>query len=192
MSTSNQKIPDAEANPDPLTGEAGAHPVATGIGAAAAGAAGLAIAAAVAGPIGVAAATAGGAFIGGYVGKAVGEVIDPTSEEAFWRDEHRNQRYAEEHVEFEDFAPAYRVGYLGYHKFGGRERTFEDAERDLEASYEETKAEIPWARARVAAKAAWDRIHRNETRKPVETGLSEAVLSQDVATGSLSNAQMPR
>lgn len=190
MSTSIQKIPDA--NADPLTGEAGAHPVATGVGAAAAGAAGLAVAAAVAGPIGVAVAVAGGAFIGGYVGKALGEVIDPTSEEAFWREEHPNQPYAEPDVAFDDFAPAYRVGFLGYHKFGGRERTFEDAERDLEESYIETKAPVPWTRARGAAKAAWDRIHRNESRKPVETGVAEAVISRDIATGTLSNAQMPR
>jgi hypothetical protein len=175
-----------------LTGEAGAHPVATGVGAAAVGAAGLAVGAAVAGPIGVAVATAGGAFIGGYVGKALGEVIDPTSEEAFWREEHRNQPYAETEVAFDDYAPAYRVGYLGYHKFGGRERTFEDAERDLEESYNETRARVPWMRARVAAKAAWDRVHHNESRKPVETGVSEAVLSRDVQTGALSNAQMPR
>ena len=67
-----------DANPDPLTGEAGAHPVATGIGAATVGAAGLAASAMVAGPVGIAAATVGGAVIGGYVGKAAGELIDPT------------------------------------------------------------------------------------------------------------------
>src|SRR4051794_28198101 len=39
-------------NPDPLTGEPGSHPVATGLGAAAASAAGLAIGTAVAGPVG--------------------------------------------------------------------------------------------------------------------------------------------
>lgn len=190
MSTSKQEISDA--NADPLTGEAGAHPVATGIGAAAIGAAGLAIGAAVAGPIGVAVAVAGGALIGGYVGKAVGEVVDPTSEEAFWRDEHPNQPYAEQEVAFDDYAPAYRVGYLGYHQFGGRERSFEDAERDLEASYIETKAKIPWSQARVASKAAWDRVHHNESRKPMETGVADAVLDENAKTGSLGNAQMPR
>ena len=46
------------------------------------GAAGLAAAAVVAGPVGVAVALAGGSIIGGYVGKATGEVIDPTDETA--------------------------------------------------------------------------------------------------------------
>ena len=78
----NPENPEPDTNTDPLTGEAGAHPVATGVGAAALGAAGLVVAAAVAGPVGVAVALAGGSVIGGYVGKAAGEVIDPTAESA--------------------------------------------------------------------------------------------------------------
>ena len=127
MSTTTDRSLDA--NADALTGEAGAHPIATGIGAAAVGAAGLAVAAAVAGPIGVAVATAGGAIIGGYVGKALGEVIDPTSEEAFWRDEHPNQAFADKDSSFDDYAPAYRVGYEGFVRYNGQNRTFEEAEK---------------------------------------------------------------
>jgi len=78
----NPENPEPDTNADPLTGEAGAHPVATGVGAAALGAAGLVVAAAVAGPVGVAVALAGGSVIGGYVGKAAGEVIDPTEASA--------------------------------------------------------------------------------------------------------------
>ena len=81
MST-NPPNPEPDTNADPLTGEAGAHPVATGVGAAAMGAVGLVAAAAVAGPVGVAVALAGGSVIGGFVGKAAGEVIDPTEESA--------------------------------------------------------------------------------------------------------------
>ena len=79
MST-NPTDPEPDTNADPLTGEAGADPVETGVGAAAMGAVGLVAAAAVAGPIGVAVALAGGSVIGGYTGKAAGEVIDPTEE----------------------------------------------------------------------------------------------------------------
>jgi len=189
MSSSNQKIPDA--NADPVTGEAGAHPVATGVGAAAIGAAGLAVAAAVAGPVGVAVATAGGAFIGGYVGKAVGELLDPTAEEAFWREEHPHQAFAEKEASFDVYAPAYRVGYEGYHRYGGPKRSFEEAEPELESHYKSTAAKLPWPKARYASKAAWDRVHRKEVTKTVHTGVSEAVLGDNATTGSLSNAQMP-
>ena len=189
--------PASEANTDPLTGEVGSHPVSTGIGAAAIGTAGLAVAAAVAGPVGVAVATIGGAFIGGYVGKAVGEVIDPTAEEAFWREAHPNQAYADREIVFDDYAPAYRVGYEGYERHGGSERSFEEAEQEIQATYKAANARLPWLKARAASRAAWDRAHRGEAKKisvkePVNTGVSEAVLSQDVQSGQLSDGQMPR
>ena len=44
---------DVDANPDPITGQPGAHPVGTGVGAAAVGAAAGAGAGLVAGPVGV-------------------------------------------------------------------------------------------------------------------------------------------
>jgi hypothetical protein len=194
MSTKSSDKDLADANADPLTGEAGAHPVATGIGAAAMGAAGLAVAAAVAGPIGVAVATAGGALIGGYVGKAVGEVVDPTAEEAFWRDEHPNQAFADQGAAFDDYAPAYRVGYEGYYRFGGDTKSFEEAEKELQTHYETTQPKVPWTRARAASQAAWNRVHRGEakTSAPVQTGVADAVLSENSQSGALSNAQMPR
>ena len=40
----------------------------------------------------------GGAFIGGYAGKAAGELIDPTAEDAFWREQHPHQPYAQPRV----------------------------------------------------------------------------------------------
>jgi hypothetical protein len=150
-----------DANADPLTGEAGAHPVATGIGAAAVGAAGLAAATVVAGPVGIAAAMIGGAFIGGYVGKAAGELIDPTAEEAFWREQHPRQPYAQAAEHSDDYFAAYRVGYAGY-ALHGRDRSFEEAESDLRATYEQSGATLPWEQARAATHAAWDRVHRRE------------------------------
>lgn len=194
MSTHSPTNETHDANADPLTGEAGAHPVATGIGAAAVGAAGLAVAAAVAGPVGVAVATAGGAIIGGYVGKAVGEVVDPTAEEAFWRDAHPHQEFATDHG-FDDLAPAYRTGYEGYHRFGGDKRSFEEAEADLRAHYEGTAQNVPWVKARVASQAAWNRVHRGEAKKiqaPAHTGVTEAVLEENDDSGRLGNARMPR
>jgi hypothetical protein len=167
----NPDAPDnpSQTNPDPLTGEAGAHPVATGIGAAAVGAAGLAASALIAGPVGVAAAVVGGAFIGGYAGKAAGELIDPTVEEAFWKDQHPKQPYIQQsagpRVDDDDYFSAYRVGYVGYSLQNGKERSFEDAEAELRATYEGTGARVPWDQARVATRAAWDRIHTGEAHR---------------------------
>ncbi|MEA3208691.1 MAG: hypothetical protein QOE70_1748 [Chthoniobacter sp.] len=192
---SPEEIPNA--NPDPLSGEAGAHPVATGIGAATVGVAGLAASAMVAGPIGVTAAAIGGAVIGGYVGKAAGELIDPTAEAAFWREQHPRQPYAQPRVHDDDYFAAYRIGYVGYSLFNGHERTFEDAEAELRRTYEGTGAQLSWERARVATRAAWDRVHRGEARRAPATSeaqhaVHESMISQNLQSGALSNAQMPR
>lgn len=146
-------------NADPLTGEPGAHPVATGIGSAAAGAAGMAIAASIAGPVGVAVAAIGGAIAGGYAGKAVGELIDPTAEEAFWRAEHPNQPYSRG-AAYDDYQAAYRTGFEGYPLPDSASATFEQAEPELRRRYEASGAKLSWEKAREASRAAWLRVHQ--------------------------------
>ena len=193
---SPDEVPNS--NADPLTGEAGAHPVATGIGAAAVGSAGLAASAMVAGPIGLAAALVGGAVIGGYVGKAAGEIIDPTAEEAFWREEHPRQPYVKPGESDDDYFKAYRVGYVGYSLLNGDEHTFEESEAELRKTYELIGAGLAWERARTASRAAWDRLRRrNEVKNASATSESqsavhETILGENLQSGALSNAQMPR
>jgi hypothetical protein len=140
-------------NLDPLTGEPGAHPVATGVGSAAVGAAGLIAAAAVAGPVGIAAAAVGGAVIGGYMGKAAGELIDPTAEEAFWRENHSQQPFAQR--PYEEFMEAYRTGYMGAAAEAPHPIEFEVLEPAMRAQYESSGAKLPWETAREASRAAW-------------------------------------
>ncbi len=72
-------------NRDPITGTPGAHPVGTGVGAAGGAAAGAAIGA-VAGPVGAAVGLVAGGVVGGLAGKGVAEKIDPTAQDAYWRD----------------------------------------------------------------------------------------------------------
>ncbi|MBD0341003.1 MAG: hypothetical protein ICV61_08960, partial [Microcoleus sp. Co-bin12] len=52
MSDDKKTVHEPDANLDPISGEKGAHPVGTGIGAASAGATGAAIGGAVGGPVG--------------------------------------------------------------------------------------------------------------------------------------------
>src|SRR6188508_2822222 len=92
-----------DTNPDPITGAPGAHPVGVGVGAAGGGATGAAIGTAVAGPVGTAVGAVIGAVAGGLAGKGVAESIDPTAEEAYWRENHRSQPFARDRAydEFE-------------------------------------------------------------------------------------------
>jgi phage tail tape-measure protein len=90
-----------DANPDPITGAPGSHPVGTGVGAAGGAAAGAAIGAA-GGPVGAGIGIAAGAIIGGLAGKAVAERVDPTVEDRYWRENHPNRPYAERDVPYEE------------------------------------------------------------------------------------------
>src|SRR5262249_27237955 len=101
----------SENNHDPITGAPGAHPLATGVGAAGVGTAGAAVGAALGGPVGAVVGAIVGAVSGGLGGKAVGEAVDPTAEEAYWREAHGSQPYAVEGGTYEEYRDAYRVGY---------------------------------------------------------------------------------
>jgi hypothetical protein len=148
------------ANRDPITGAPGAHPVGTGLGAAAGGMAAGAAAGTVAGPLGTIAGAAAGAVIGGLAGKAVAEGIDPTVEDTYWQGMHTKESYYQKGLTYDDYAPAYRTGYLGRGQYAGR--TFDEVERDLEASYNRVKgtSRLGWNKAKQASRAAWDRIER--------------------------------
>ncbi len=166
---SNQPL---ELHPDPITGEPGSHPVATGVGAAAGGVTGAAVGM-LGGPLGIAVGAFVGAFAGGLAGKEIAESIDPSAEDAFWREHHRDQSYATGEQPFDAFAPAYRAGYTGFREG----QTFDEREADLRMEYEggpqkaDAEAEVPsteklhWDEARAAARAAYERVQRGEAAK---------------------------
>jgi hypothetical protein len=145
------------AHRDPITGAEGAHPLGTGLGAAGGAATGAALGAP-AGPLGAVVGAAAGGVIGGLVGKGAAEVVNPTLEDAYWREAWAEEPYARTDFKFEDYEPAYRVGYLGAARRDGR--TFEDAEPQLREQYERVRGGSPlhWDAARVPAQAAWDRV----------------------------------
>lgn len=101
-----------DSNPDPITKAPGSHPVATGVGAAAAGAAGAAIGSIVPGigtVVGGVIGAVAGAVGGGYAGKAVGEMIDPTGTDEHWRNNYASRQYAKG-ATYEEYQPAYQYG----------------------------------------------------------------------------------
>lgn len=151
-----------DANRDPITGEPGAHPVGTGVGAASAGAAGAAIGTAVGGPVGGVVGAVVGAVAGGYAGKAAGEAIDPTREDAYWRDNYLSQGWAEKDFTYDDYQPALRTGYEGYSRHGVSGKSYEEVEADLARDYERGrgKSRLGWDKAKTATRAAWDRVER--------------------------------
>lgn len=146
------------ANLDPITDEPGAHPVGTGVGAALGGAAAGAAAGTVAGPVGTVIGAAIGAIAGGLAGKGVAEAIDPTREDAYWRDNYINRPYVGTGATYDDYGPAYRYGVNAYSR--NPERSFDIAEADLSRGWKDARGQssLDWDRAKDATRDAWHRL----------------------------------
>lgn len=147
-------------NRDPITGAPGAHPVGTGVGAGGGGIAGAAIGTAVGGPVGAVVGAAVGAIAGGLAGKGVAEMIDPTVEDAYWRDNYSSRPYVDANSSYDDYAPAYKYGWESRTKHVGR--SFDEAENDLSSGWEDVKgnSRLGWDRAKHATKDAWHKVER--------------------------------
>jgi hypothetical protein len=154
----NQHHPDA--NPDPITGQPGAHPVGTGVGAAGAGAIGTAVGVIVGGPVGGAVGAAVGSVAGGLLGKGVAETLDPSVEDEYWRHNYASRPYVEPSHSYEDYRPAYRTGYEGYSTYSSQGLTYAEAEPHLRERYEQQSApsRLGWDKAKYASQDAWERL----------------------------------
>lgn len=122
-----------------------------------------AIGAAVGATVGTVASTAGRA-LGGLVGAAAAFVpggtqrnIDAAAEEVYWRDHYASEPYYNPGYNFEDYLPAYRVGWEARRK--SPVSRFEDLERELEAEFHWNRGQsrLLWEQARHAARAAFQR-----------------------------------
>lgn len=136
--------PDPKSNPDPITSEPGSHPIGTGVGAGGGGLTGAAIGGAVGGPVGAAVGAVVGGVVGAYSGRGVAEAVNPTVEDAFWRENHGSQEWAREGSTYDEYAPAYRTGYEGVMKYAGRD--YEQVETDLALDYQkhDPNTALPW------------------------------------------------
>ena len=81
--------------------------------------------------------------------------LDPQVHDAYWQTVYWGEAYYRADCEFEDYAPAYCVGYIGYAQYGG---CFEDAEKSLCAHWFRIKGDsrLTVDEAMQAIRAAWD------------------------------------
>jgi phage tail tape-measure protein len=158
METSN-KSTGTNANRDPISGTPGAHPIGTGVGAALGGAAAGAATGTVAGPVGTVVGAAIGAVVGGLAGKGVAESIDPTREDAYWRENYKSRPYVSD-ASYDDFGPAYAYGVSSYSMHAGHGHDFGDIESDLGRNWDKVRgtSSLSWERAKNATRDAWNRV----------------------------------
>jgi hypothetical protein len=148
--------PSGRRNADPITDAPGSHPIETGIGAAAVGAASGMAVGAVTGPVGAAIGAAVGAVAGGYAGKGVGEMIDPTTEDNWLRDNFNSRPYVRGGDTFDTYHPAYCYGAEAECKYG--EDDFDVIEPELRQGWtNQGSRAMPWEQARGAVKDSYER-----------------------------------
>lgn len=170
---------DKDLNRDPITDEPGAHPVGTGLGATGGAVAGAA-AGSIGGPVGAAVGGVVGAVVGGLAGKAAGEAVNPTAEEAYWRENYSREPYYQQGRTFDDYAPAYRLGLTGRTRYQG---DWASAEPQLASEWESARAgsSLDWKQAQPASRAAWDRL--DASRMNMTDGMRKDSMRDDMRTG---------
>lgn len=220
-------------HPDPITGESGSHPIATGIGAGIVGTIGMLVGS-VTGPVGAIAGAAIGSILGGLVGKSAAEATHPTiedydvkvidlgnvpsrrtaaprriepvpvrpaavsnqplvaqsisaqtgsdptdeqsiiraalrgrgslaaNEDRYWQQHYIQQPYYRSGLTYQDYQPAYRLGYEGYTRYHGTGMTYDEVEPELQHRYEQERRSswLSWEQARPAVKAGWHRVEQ--------------------------------
>lgn len=146
-------------NVDPVSGEHGSHPVGAGLGAAAGGAlAGIGLGAAV-GPVGAALGALVGGVAGAIAGRNVAEAIDPTVEDAYWREHYPRSQYYDPFLDYDRIRPAYEYGWRSRALYA--DRSWDEAKDDLRREWESQQAEkVPgtWEDAQRPIRDAWDRV----------------------------------
>lgn len=159
---------ERDLNRDPITDEPGAHPVGTGIGATGGAVAGATIGA-FGGPVGVAVGGVVGAVVGGLAGKAAGEAVNPTAEEAYWRDNYTREPYYQIGRSFDEYSPAYMLGVSGRTRY---QDDWDVAEPRLASEWESSRggSSLSWHEARPASMAAWNRVETLRVRRDEGVG----------------------
>ena len=81
--------------------------------------------------------------------------IQPELEDAYWQSVYWSQPYYRAELSYDDYAPAYCVGYIGFAQYGGR---FDEAEKSLCANWVRIKGDsrLDYEDALPAIRAAWD------------------------------------
>jgi hypothetical protein len=158
--------PRGPRNADPITDAAGAHPIEAGMGAALGGAAAGFAAGVAAGPVGAVAGAILGGVAGGYGGHAIGEWIDPTTDDQQLEAEFEQRNYVKKGETYDDYVPFYQYG--GRAEGNNVGRTFDEVETGIQKDYdsEEIAQARPWNEARPAVKDGYTRAQ--EIRKSLD------------------------
>ncbi len=83
--------------------------------------------------------------------------VSARMEDLYWSGSYWKESFFRANYDYEDYAPAFCVGYSGCAQYGGR---FEDSEASLCANFQRIKGDsrLTWEDARAAVRAGWERV----------------------------------
>lgn len=112
--------------------------------------------------------------------------VRPDLEDAYWQSVYWAQPYYRADYSYEDYAPAYCVGYIGCAQYGGR---FDDAEKSLCANWLRIKGDsrLSIEEALVAMRAAWEHAAQAPAEVETEEELEELVPDYFAAQATAAN-----
>jgi hypothetical protein len=103
-------------------------------------------------------------------------------EDVFWREACALENYYRSDLDYEDYAPAYCVGYVGFAQYGG---SYEDAQVSLWSNWARIKGDSRLAPhdAHMAMRAAWSRMESlrdlgAETAAEMDDALADARVAE--------------
>lgn len=148
--------PKGDRNPDPITNEAGAHPIETGVGAALGGAGAGFAAGMIGGPVGAVIGTVAGAVVGGLAGKGIGESIDPTMEDRWLGEYYQSLPGVTRKRSQEDYREAYHYGLSSRLK---NDATYDESEHDLQEGWNSRQGStmLEWEEVQPVVRHAYSR-----------------------------------
>lgn len=113
-------------------------------------------------------------------------LVDALREDAHWQRCYWRERYYRSGLGYEEYAPAYCVGYVGFAQYGG---SYQDAEKSLLANWLRIRGDsrLDLAEAALAMRAAWQRMESTAA-----TPRSLPALQALAADASASAARQPR
>ncbi len=135
------------------------HSIGAGTGAAAGAGTGAIVGAAL-GPVGSAIGAILGGIAGAKAGDSIAEAVNPTEYDDYWRREYKRASYYRDGMDWEDYAPAYGLGYHAGTRL--RNRRFSEVENDMEQAWEKAKGKsrLAWKDAKEATRDGWHHVER--------------------------------
>jgi uncharacterized protein (TIGR02284 family) len=116
------------------------------------------------GPAGAAIGAAVGAVAGAMGGKAIASRIDPKVEDEHWRTNYSSRPYVTSGSNYDDYGPAYRMGYERYPDYHGR--SFDEAETEFQRDWDSARgsSRLSWNEAKHATRDAYERARDSVER----------------------------